>query len=132
MTERLHFLSYLVCHILVHFNLMIVFSYVLSFCIHWTGFLVLGLFGGVYGAYFSKWNFWWCWFIFLSNFFAFNYHESWMFFIFVSIARRVRSKTFLNRWPVLEVVLVTALTVSLSLSNRMLKTGGTELVYEML
>ncbi|KAI0075781.1 hypothetical protein K474DRAFT_1362018 [Panus rudis PR-1116 ss-1] len=68
-------------------------------------FLVLGVFGGVWGAYFSKLNYRW--------------------------SRDVRGKTWLKTHPVLEVVLVTAVTTLFAFSNSYTRMGGTELVYNL-
>lgn len=65
------------------------------------GFLLLGLFGGVYGALFCKANIWW--------------------------TRNVRNK-YLKQTPIVEVALVTIATAAVSLSNPFLRMGGTELV----
>ncbi|KAI0745872.1 chloride channel [Earliella scabrosa] len=68
-------------------------------------FLLLGVFGGVYGAYFSKLNFRW--------------------------SRYVRNGTWLKNYPVVEVVLVTVVTALLSFLNPYTRLGGTELVYNL-
>lgn len=68
-------------------------------------FLLLGVFGGVYGAYFSKLNYRW--------------------------SRHVRNKTWLKTHPVLEVLLVTLVTTFLCFLNPYTRMGGTELVYEL-
>ncbi|TFY83561.1 hypothetical protein EWM64_g445 [Hericium alpestre] len=66
-------------------------------------FLLLGVFGGVYGAWFSKLNYRW--------------------------SRDVRSKTWLARHPAAEVALITLLTALCSFVNPYTHMGGTELVY---
>ncbi|KAH8119432.1 clc channel [Phellopilus nigrolimitatus] len=67
-------------------------------------FLLLGVFGGVYGAYFSKLNIRW--------------------------SRYVR-KTWLKTHPVAEVILVTLVTTLLCFLNPYTRMGGTELVYNL-
>jgi len=68
-------------------------------------FLLLGVFGGVYGAYFSKLNHRW--------------------------SRDVRNKTWLKDHPIAEVLLITAITTILSFVNGYTLMGGTELVYNL-
>ncbi|KAK1230447.1 hypothetical protein PQX77_006457 [Marasmius sp. AFHP31] len=68
-------------------------------------FLLLGVFGGVYGAYFSKLNIRW--------------------------SRHVRNGTWLKTNPVAEVILVTLLTTVLCFLNPYTRMGGTELVYSL-
>ncbi|EMD37662.1 hypothetical protein CERSUDRAFT_114309 [Gelatoporia subvermispora B] len=68
-------------------------------------FLLLGVFGGVWGAYFSKLNYRW--------------------------SRDVRGKTWLKDHPVIEVILVTALTTAFCFLNPYTRMGGTELVYNL-
>ncbi|KAG7098607.1 hypothetical protein E1B28_000530 [Marasmius oreades] len=68
-------------------------------------FLLLGVFGGVYGAYFSKLNIRW--------------------------SRYVRSGTWLRSHPIAEVLLVTLLTTMLCFLNPYTRMGGTELVYSL-
>ncbi|KAI0829819.1 chloride channel [Trametes gibbosa] len=68
-------------------------------------FLFLGVFGGVYGALFSKLNHRW--------------------------SRDVRNATWLKRYPVVEVILVTLVTAMLSFMNPYTRMGGTELVYNL-
>ncbi|KAJ3762431.1 chloride channel [Lentinula raphanica] len=65
-------------------------------------FVVLGVFGGVYGAYFSKLNFRW--------------------------SRDVRNATWLKNHPVIEVLLVTIATSAFCFLNPYTRMGGTELV----
>ncbi|GAA6058723.1 hypothetical protein JCM10212_003411 [Sporobolomyces blumeae] len=69
------------------------------------GFLFLGVFGGLYGAWFCKANIWW--------------------------TMHVRNGTFLKRHPIVEVGIITCVTVCLSFFNTWSKLGGTEFVYEM-
>ncbi|OSD06985.1 hypothetical protein PYCCODRAFT_1431167 [Trametes coccinea BRFM310] len=68
-------------------------------------FLFLGVFGGVYGAWFSKLNYRW--------------------------SRDVRNATWLKRHPVVEVILVTLTTAIFSFMNPYTRMGGTELVYNL-
>ncbi|KAJ7287466.1 chloride channel [Mycena rebaudengoi] len=68
-------------------------------------FLLLGVFGGVYGAYFSKLNFRW--------------------------TRDVRNATWLKRHPLAEVMLVTFITSIFCFLNPYTRMGGTELVYKL-
>ncbi|TFY62566.1 hypothetical protein EVJ58_g3780 [Rhodofomes roseus] len=68
-------------------------------------FLMLGVFGGVYGAWFSRLNFRW--------------------------SRDVRNATWLKTHPVAEVFLVTLATTVLSFVNPYTRMGGTELVYNL-
>ncbi|EJD03208.1 clc channel [Fomitiporia mediterranea MF3/22] len=68
-------------------------------------FLILGIFGGVYGAYFSKLNIRW--------------------------SRRVRNGTWLKSHPIAEVLLVTLVTTLLCFLNPYTRMGGTELVYNL-
>ncbi|KAI0245266.1 chloride channel [Lactifluus subvellereus] len=68
-------------------------------------FLLLGVFGGVYGAYFSKLNYRW--------------------------SRDVRNKTWLKNHPIAEVLLITAITTILNFVNGYTLMGGTELVYNL-
>ncbi|KAI0358560.1 hypothetical protein OH77DRAFT_1494220 [Trametes cingulata] len=68
-------------------------------------FLLLGVFGGVYGAWFSKLNYRW--------------------------SRDVRNATWLKRYPVVEVILVTLVTAIFSFLNPYTRMGGTELVYNL-
>lgn len=68
-------------------------------------FLGLGVFGGVYGAYFSKLN------------------HSW--------SKYVRNGTWLKSHPIVEVVLITMLTTALCFLNTYTHMGGTELVYTL-
>ncbi|KIK67362.1 hypothetical protein GYMLUDRAFT_37467 [Collybiopsis luxurians FD-317 M1] len=65
-------------------------------------FVILGVFGGVYGAYFCKLNFRW--------------------------SRDVRNKTWLKDHPVIEVLLVTLATSAFCFLNPYTRMGGTELV----
>ncbi|KAJ7783246.1 chloride channel [Mycena metata] len=68
-------------------------------------FLLLGVFGGVYGAYFSKLNYRW--------------------------SRDVRNATWLKTHPVAEVMLITLITSALCFLNPYTRMGGTELVYNL-
>ncbi|TDL24300.1 hypothetical protein BD410DRAFT_116394 [Rickenella mellea] len=68
-------------------------------------FLFLGVFGGVYGALFSKLNYRW--------------------------SRYVRNGTWLGSHPVSEVLLITLITAFLSFLNPYTRMGGTELVYNL-
>ncbi|KAJ6499237.1 chloride channel [Mycena sanguinolenta] len=68
-------------------------------------FLLLGVFGGLYGAYFSKLNIRW--------------------------SRDVRNSTWLKSHPLLEVMLITLITAALCFLNPYTRMGGTELVYEL-
>ncbi|GFZ49454.1 Probable chloride channel protein UM03490-D [Saitozyma sp. JCM 24511] len=65
-------------------------------------FILLGVFGGIYGAVFSRLNILW--------------------------SRHVRQGTWLGRHPIIEVLLVTALTTVVSFLNPYCRMGGTELV----
>ncbi|KAH9858448.1 chloride channel [Lenzites betulinus] len=68
-------------------------------------FLLLAVFGGVYGALFSKLNYRW--------------------------SRDVRNATWLKRYPIVEVILVTLVTALFSFTNPYTRMGGTELVYNL-
>ncbi|KAG1816060.1 chloride channel [Suillus subaureus] len=68
-------------------------------------FILLGVLGGVYGAYFSKLNYRW--------------------------SRDVRGGTWLKAHPIAEVVLVTLVTTVLCFLNPYARMGGTELVYNL-
>ncbi|KAF7288681.1 Chloride channel protein [Mycena chlorophos] len=68
-------------------------------------FLLLGIFGGVYGAYFSKANYRW--------------------------TRDVRNKTWLKSHPVAEVALITLLTSALCFLNPYTRMSGPQLIYEL-
>ncbi|KAH9812858.1 chloride channel, partial [Melampsora americana] len=70
------------------------------------GFILLGIVGGVLGAWFAQINFWW--------------------------TQNVRKKTWLQFHPIAEVLIVTLVTVLLGFSNQYLRMGGSELVYEMI
>lgn len=67
-----------------------------------VGFVLLAVFGGVYGALFCKAN--------------------------VAWTKHVRNGTFLKRHPIVEVALVTLLTTLVSFYNPWSKMGGTELI----
>ncbi|CAE6438320.1 unnamed protein product [Rhizoctonia solani] len=68
-------------------------------------FLILGVFGGVFGAYFSKLNYRW--------------------------SRYVRGGTWLKTHPMAEVAMVTSLSTLLCFLNPYTRMGGTELVYNL-
>ncbi|KAK7053320.1 hypothetical protein VNI00_003946 [Paramarasmius palmivorus] len=68
-------------------------------------FLLLGVFGGVYGAYFSKLNYRW--------------------------SKHVRNGTWLKSHPIAEVLLITLVTAILCFLNPYTRMGGTELVYNL-
>ncbi|KIM40078.1 hypothetical protein M413DRAFT_446233 [Hebeloma cylindrosporum] len=68
-------------------------------------FVILGIFGGLYGAYFSKFNYYW--------------------------SKNIRNRTFLSRHPIVEVLLITFLTSILCFLNPYTKMGGTELIYNL-
>ncbi|KAL5524022.1 hypothetical protein ACEPAG_8195 [Sanghuangporus baumii] len=68
-------------------------------------FLLLGVFGGIYGAYFSKLNIRW--------------------------SQYVRNGTWLKSHPVAEVLLVTLVTTLFCFLNPFTRMGGTELVYDL-
>lgn len=68
-------------------------------------FIILGIFGGLYGALFSRLNIIW--------------------------SREVRKGTWLARHPIFEVFLVTALTTVVSFLNPLARLGGTELVAKL-
>ncbi|KAG7440030.1 uncharacterized protein BT62DRAFT_938454 [Guyanagaster necrorhizus] len=68
-------------------------------------FVLLGVFGGIYGAYFSKLNYRW--------------------------SRHVRNGSWLKTHPVAEVLLVTLLTTVICFLNPYTRMGGTELVYNL-
>ncbi|KAI5476133.1 voltage-gated chloride channel [Pseudohyphozyma bogoriensis] len=67
-----------------------------------AGFALLGALGGIYGALFCKANIWW--------------------------TKHARNGTFLKFHPIVEVALVTFVTVCVSLTNSFTRSGGTELV----
>ncbi|EKM81010.1 hypothetical protein AGABI1DRAFT_37258 [Agaricus bisporus var. burnettii JB137-S8] len=68
-------------------------------------FIFLGVFGGVFGAYFSKLNHRW--------------------------SKNVRNKTWLIRHPAAEVVLITLLTTIFCFLNPYTRMSGTELIYSL-
>ncbi|KAH8108015.1 chloride channel [Cristinia sonorae] len=68
-------------------------------------FLFLGIFGGVFGAYFSKLNYRW--------------------------SKYVRNGTWLKTHPVIEVLLVTLVSAFFGFLNPYTRMGGTELVYNL-
>ncbi|ORY35468.1 putative voltage-gated chloride channel [Naematelia encephala] len=65
-------------------------------------FIILGIFGGLYGAVFSRLNILW--------------------------AKHIRQGTWVKRHPIIEVMLVTILTTIVSFLNPYCRMGGTELV----
>ncbi|PVG02546.1 hypothetical protein CPB86DRAFT_697354 [Serendipita vermifera] len=69
-------------------------------------FLILGIFGGLYGAYFSKLNYRW--------------------------SKHVRNGKWLGKHPKSEVVIITLITALFSFLNPLTRMGGTELVYNLL
>ncbi|KDR75843.1 hypothetical protein GALMADRAFT_248571 [Galerina marginata CBS 339.88] len=68
-------------------------------------FIILGVFGGIYGACFSKLNYRW--------------------------SKNIRNKTFLGAHPIIEVLLITFLTSILCFLNPYTRMGGTELIYNL-
>ncbi|TFK25687.1 voltage-gated chloride channel [Coprinopsis marcescibilis] len=68
-------------------------------------FVFLGLFGGVYGAYFSKLNYRW--------------------------SKNVRGKTWVGKHPIIEVLAITFITSCFCFLNPYTRMGGTELVYNL-
>ncbi|EGG13118.1 uncharacterized protein MELLADRAFT_46362 [Melampsora larici-populina 98AG31] len=70
------------------------------------GFVLLGILGGVLGAWFAQINFWW--------------------------TQNVRKRTWLQFHPIAEVLIVTLVTVLLGFFNQYLRMSGSELVYEMI
>ncbi|KAK0552634.1 hypothetical protein OC846_002807 [Tilletia horrida] len=65
-------------------------------------FVLLGVFGGLYGAYFTKLNMWW--------------------------ARNVRAKTWMAKYPIAEVLLITLISVVVSFFNAYTRMGGVEFI----
>ncbi|KAK0539110.1 hypothetical protein OC835_001245 [Tilletia horrida] len=65
-------------------------------------FVLLGVFGGIYGAYFTKLNMWW--------------------------ARNVRAKTWMAKYPIAEVLLITFISVVVSFFNSYTRMGGVEFI----
>ncbi|PWN86989.1 hypothetical protein FA10DRAFT_269605 [Acaromyces ingoldii] len=75
---------------------------------HWLEllfFVLVGLFGGLYGAYFTKLNMLW--------------------------SKRVRAKTWMARHPLYEVVAVTLVSVALSYLNDYTRMSGPELIADL-
>ncbi|KAN0061253.1 hypothetical protein ACQY0O_006099 [Thecaphora frezii] len=68
-------------------------------------FVLIGVFGGLYGAYFTKLNMAW--------------------------AKRVRAKTWMARHPILEVVMITVVSVAFSYVNGYTRMGGVELIADL-
>ncbi|SPO46984.1 related to chloride channel protein [Moesziomyces antarcticus] len=68
-------------------------------------FVLIGIFGGLYGAYFTKLNMFW--------------------------AKNVRAKTWMARHPILEVVFITVATAALSFFNGYTRMGGVELIADL-
>ncbi|CAO1628618.1 unnamed protein product [Parajaminaea phylloscopi] len=68
-------------------------------------FVLLGVFGGLYGALFTRLNMIW--------------------------SKRVRAKTWMATHPLLEVLLVTLVTVTVSFLNDYTKMGGPELITDL-
>ncbi|KAI8453338.1 chloride channel [Phakopsora pachyrhizi] len=71
-----------------------------------VAYIILGILGGISGALFAKANDWW--------------------------SKNVRKSSLVDKHPIFEVLVVTFVTCLLALSNRFMKLGGTELVYELL
>ncbi|TIB66930.1 hypothetical protein E3P77_01929 [Wallemia ichthyophaga] len=69
-------------------------------------FFVIAIAGGIYGAYFSKFNIWW--------------------------GKNVRMRTAVKSHPIVEVVLITLITAVISSYNPLTEMGGTELVSTLL
>ncbi|CAD6905096.1 unnamed protein product [Tilletia controversa] len=65
-------------------------------------FVLIGVFGGIYGAYFTKLNMWW--------------------------ARNVRAKTWMVKYPVAEVMMITFISVVVSFFNSYTRMGGVEFI----
>uniref|UniRef100_V5EIJ2 Chloride channel protein n=2 Tax=Kalmanozyma brasiliensis (strain GHG001) TaxID=1365824 RepID=V5EIJ2_KALBG len=68
-------------------------------------FILIGIFGGLYGAYFTKLNMFW--------------------------AKNVRAKTWMARHPIFEVVVITAVTAAFSFFNGYTRMGGVELIADL-
>ncbi|SAM84916.1 uncharacterized protein UBRO_05881 [Ustilago bromivora] len=68
-------------------------------------FILIGIFGGLYGAYFTKLNMFW--------------------------AKNVRAKTWMARHPVFEVVLITLVSAAFSFYNGYTRMGGVELIADL-
>lgn len=69
-----------------------------------VSFIILGIFGGLYGALFCKLNVMWC---------------------------RLRRRTWLVKYPIKEVLVVVAITAIINYLNPLTKKGGPELVAEL-
>lgn len=75
---------------------------------HWIElvfFIVLGIFGGVYGALFTKLNMIW--------------------------SKRVRAKTWMSSHPLYEVIMITTISVTASFLNDYTRMGGPELIADL-
>ncbi|SPO29570.1 related to chloride channel protein [Ustilago trichophora] len=68
-------------------------------------FVLIGIFGGLYGAYFTKLNMFW--------------------------AKNVRAKTWMARHPIIEVVFITVVTAAFSFFNGYTRMGGVELIADL-
>lgn len=68
-------------------------------------FVLIGIFGGLYGAYFTKLNMFW--------------------------AKNVRAKTWMARHPILEVVVITVVSAAFSFFNGYTRMGGVELIADL-
>ncbi|KAJ9474068.1 putative Anion/proton exchange transporter GEF1 (putative) [Pseudozyma hubeiensis] len=68
-------------------------------------FVLIGIFGGLYGAYFTKLNMFW--------------------------AKNVRAKTWMARHPILEVVFITIVSAAFSYFNGYTRMGGVELIADL-
>ena len=68
-------------------------------------FVLIGIFGGLYGAYFTKLNMFW--------------------------AKNVRAKTWMARHPILEVVAITIVSAAFSFFNGYTRMGGVELIADL-
>ncbi|PWN47941.1 hypothetical protein IE53DRAFT_364295 [Violaceomyces palustris] len=68
-------------------------------------FIIIGIFGGLYGAYFTKLNMFW--------------------------SKNVRAKTWMTKHPILEVGLITVVTVAFSFLNGYTRMGGVELIADL-
>ncbi|TKY89535.1 hypothetical protein EX895_001320 [Sporisorium graminicola] len=68
-------------------------------------FVLIGIFGGFYGAYFTKLNMFW--------------------------AKNVRAKTWMARHPILEVVVITIVSAAFSFFNGYTRMGGVELIADL-
>ncbi|CAH7688589.1 chloride channel [Phakopsora pachyrhizi] len=71
-----------------------------------NAFILLGIIGGVLGAFFAKANNWW--------------------------SKNVRKISIISNHPIFEVLVISLVTSLLAFTDRFMKLGGTELVYEML